>query len=389
MRPSRPGPAATAVLLGCLLASTLTGCLLEDPVKVQSNPPPTTPATRTTPPADPATTPTPTSAEGPTTPPAKPPAGPADANAPITFAFAGDVHFEEQVRAFLDDPENSLRGLREHTAKADLTMVNLETAVGTRGEPEDKRFTFQTPPTAFEALANAGVDVVSMANNHGVDYGPEGLEDTLEAKKDAPLAVLGIGKNRTEAFEPYETEIRGTKVAVLAADAFRDPTTDNWTATADSPGIAVALDPDRLVQAVRDAKKDAPIVVVYLHWGTEYQNCPTSLQTDIAEQLAEAGATIVVGSHAHIQLGSGMLDDTFVSYGLGNFLWYSRKTPISARTGVLTVSVRPNGEVADADWAPGRVTPSGMPEFATGDDADELLEAYEKLRDCTDLDAVG
>jgi poly-gamma-glutamate capsule biosynthesis protein CapA/YwtB (metallophosphatase superfamily) len=267
-------------------------------------------------------------------------------------------------------------------------MVNLETAVGTRGEPEDKRFTFQSPPSALEALANAGVDVVSLANNHGVDYGPEGLEDTLEAKKDAPVAVLGIGRNRTEAFEPYETEIRGTKVAVLAADAFRDPTTDNWEATSDSPGIAVALKPARLVQAVREAKQDAEIVVVYLHWGTEYQNCPTGLQRDIAEQLAEAGATIVVGSHAHIQLGSGMLDDTFVSYGLGNFVWYSRKTSISARTGVLTVTVRPNGEVTDADWAPGRVTPSGLPEFATGDDADELLEAYEKLRDCTDLDAV-
>jgi poly-gamma-glutamate capsule biosynthesis protein CapA/YwtB (metallophosphatase superfamily) len=128
--------------------------------------------------------------------------------------------------------------------------------------------------------------------------------------------------------------------------------------------------------------------VVYLHWGIEYQGCPTSQQRELAEQVAEAGATIIVGSHAHIQLGAGMLDDTFVSYGLGNFIWYSRKTSISARTGVLTVTVTPEGKVIDEDWAPGIVTPSGLPEFATGDREDELLEAYEKLRDCADLDAV-
>jgi poly-gamma-glutamate capsule biosynthesis protein CapA/YwtB (metallophosphatase superfamily) len=383
MRPPRPGPTATAALLGCVAAATLTGCL-EDPVRVQpdaeTKAPPTTSA-----PAPPQ--PRETSSEAPPTTAPNERATPV-ATDPITLSFAGDVHFEEQVRDLLDDPDNSLRDLRPYTAKADLTMVNLETAVGTRGEPEDKRFTFQTPPTAFDALANAGVDVVSMANNHGVDYGPDGLEDSLEAAKNAPLAVVGIGENRTEAFKPYETTIRGTKVAVIGADAFRDPTTDNWEASSDSPGIAVALDPDRLVRTVREAKQDADVVVVYLHWGIEYQGCPTDSQGEIAEQLAEAGATIVVGSHAHIQLGSGMLDDTFVSYGLGNFIWYSRKTSISARTGVLTVTVRPDGKVTDSAWAPGVVTPSGLPEFAEGDRADELLQAYEKLRDCADLDAV-
>ncbi|MBM7787839.1 CapA family protein [Tenggerimyces flavus] len=387
MRPSRPGPAATVVLLGCLAASSLAGCL-QDPVNVQPDPPKTSTAPK------PATSPSKTSTPQPEAPakasPTKSPEQPEKPKADdeLTFAFAGDVHFEEQVRALLDDPENSLRDLRDYTAKADLTMVNLETAIATGGSPEQKRFRFRTPPTALEALKNAGIDVVTLANNHGVDFGRDGLEESLEAKENGAIPVVGIGKNRTEAFKPYETTIRGTKVAVLGADAFRDPTTDNWTAGADSPGIAVAIDPARIVRAVRDAKKDADIVVVYLHWGTEYQGCPTDLQRELADKVAEAGATIIVGSHAHIQLGSGMHGDTFVSYGLGNFIWYSRKTNISARTGVLTVAVRPDGEVTDSEWAPGVVTPSGLPEFATGDRADELLEAYEKLRDCADLDAV-
>lgn len=384
MRPSRPGPAATAVLLGCLAASSLTGCL-EDPVNVQ--PDPTKASASPTPETSPSKTSTPKPEAPAKTTPSKQPDQPKAADE-LTFAFAGDVHFEEQVRELLDDPENSLRGLRDHTAKADLTMVNLETAIATGGSPEQKRFTFRTPPTALEALENAGVDVVTVANNHGVDYGSDGLEESLEAKENGAIPVVGIGKNRTEAFKPYETTIRGTKIAVLGADAFRDPTTENWAAGADSPGIAVALDPERLVRAVRDAKKDADLVVVYLHWGTEYQGCPTDLQRELADKVSEAGANIIVGSHAHIQLGSGMHGDTFVSYGLGNFIWYSRKTNVSARTGVLTVTIRPDGEVTDSEWAPGVVTPSGLPEFATGGRARELLETYEKLRDCADLDPV-
>lgn len=99
---------------------------------------------------------------------------------PVVFAFAGDVHYEGGLRELLDrSPESMLAGVSEVLDRADLTVVNLESAIGTtRGRPEPKSFTFRAPPSALGALTNAGVDVISMANNHSMDFGDGGLEET-------------------------------------------------------------------------------------------------------------------------------------------------------------------------------------------------------------------
>src|SRR3712207_4996096 len=105
-------------------------------------------------------------------------------------------------------------------------MVNLESAITTRGRPEAKelevpsqRYHFRTSPAALEVLDEAGVDVVTMANNHGADYGPVGLRDSLAAKRDGPVPVLGIGRDRAEALAPHVVSVRGTDFAFLAADS--------------------------------------------------------------------------------------------------------------------------------------------------------------------------
>ena len=94
---------------------------------------------------------------------------------PITISFAGDVHFEAQLRSRLSDPSTALAPIATQLSAADLTVVNLETSIGESGTPEPKRYTFQAPPEALDALAAAGVDVATMANNHAMDFGPEGL----------------------------------------------------------------------------------------------------------------------------------------------------------------------------------------------------------------------
>src|SRR3954453_17056549 len=105
-------------------------------------------------------------------------------------------------------------------------MVNLETAIAVGGVPDPKerevpaqRFWYRASPKALEVLAAAGVDVVTVANNHGADYGPAGLAETLRARRHGPVAVVGVGRNRRSAFTPYRASIRGTDIAVLAADA--------------------------------------------------------------------------------------------------------------------------------------------------------------------------
>ena len=310
-----------------------------------------------------------------------------DAVRPITLAFAGDIQFEGQIRPRLDHPESALAPIRKELSAADITIANLETAITTRGRAEDKRYTFRAAPDAFDALATAGVDVVSMANNHGVDFGPQGLADTLAAIPKAPLAVVGIGADADQAFAPHVETVRGTKVAVIGATAFNDPTARNFPAGADRAGVAVALEPTRLLAEVRDARTAADVVVVYLHWGTEQQQCPTSDQRTLARKLADAGADVVLGSHAHVLLGAGLLDQTFVGYGLGNFVWRNRHSVAETTTGVLTLTLA-GRTVAGSDWAPATVGANGLPHFATGDQADEMRGDFARLRSCTDLSAV-
>lgn len=260
---------------------------------------------------------------------------------PITLAFAGDIHFWEQIRRKLDDdPEHVLDPIKPALSDADLTVVNLETAVATGGEAEDKNYTFRTPPSGLDALAAAGVDVVTMANNHGVDYGRGGLDESLAAKADGPVDVIGIGKDEDEAFAPAVHTVRGTKISVIGATAFPlDPTVQRWPAGPSKAGIAVALDPDRLLGEVRKVRKTSDLVVVYVHWGTERDSCPNAIQRGLAKKLEAAGADVIIGSHPHVLQGAGRLGDSFVAYSLGNFVWYSRNSDREATTGVLKLTL--------------------------------------------------
>ncbi len=122
-------------------------------------------------------------------------------------------------------------------------------------------------------------------------------------------------------------------------------------------------------------------MVVYLHWGAELESCPTRQQRATARALAEAGADIVVGTHAHVPLGSGWLGDTYVNYGLGNFLWYHDRRPES---GVLQVRIE-DGAVVDDAWVPAEIQPDGRPVPLTGADRAAAEADWRRLRGCTGL----
>ena len=305
----------------------------------------------------------------------------------ITLAFAGDVHFEGRVAARLAaDPATALGPVAAVLSRADLAMVNLETAITERGSPEPKQFTFRAPPTAFAALRAAGVDVVTMANNHGADFGATGLADSLQAITATGFPTVGIGPDSARAYAPYYRDVRGHRVAILGASQIRDHTLATWTAGPDRPGIASAYS-DRLVQAVRDARERAEIVVVYVHWGIEGQDCPSGDQRSLAARLAAAGADAVVGTHAHLLLGGGWLDRTYVAYGLGNFLWW-RDDAYSNDTGVLQLTFQ-GRRVVGAALAPARIDERGVPMPATGETAARIEGSWAALRGCTGLAAAA
>ncbi|MFE7192353.1 CapA family protein [Kitasatospora sp. NPDC057541] len=309
----------------------------------------------------------------------------------ITVAFAGDVHFEGRTEARLSvqPPETALGPMAKTLSAADLAVLNLETAITERGAPEPKTYTFRTSPKALTALKDSGVDVVSLANNHAVDYGADGLTDTLAAKASSPVPIVGFGRNSEEAYAPYVSTVRGVKVAVVAASQVEDLTNQKWRAGANKPGIASALDTAALLKAVGEAKRQAPVVLVYLHWGDEGKACPTAAQTAIAKKLAAAGATAVVGTHAHTMLGAGMIGDTYIGYGFGNFLWYGTSNYANSNeTGVTTLTVSPAGKVLGEAFAPASIDDKGVPVPQSGAAATAALKRRDGLRGCTGLAPV-
>ncbi len=302
----------------------------------------------------------------------------------ITLAFAGDVHFEGRTALLLKDPPTAFGSIASMLRQADFTAVNLETAVTSRGTPQPKTYHFRTTPTAFTALRDAGVDLVTMANNHVLDYGQAGLADTLAAARAAGFPYVGIGVNAAAAWAPYVTTINGTKIAIIGVSQVTE-LASSWVATPNRPGEANAINLRRTLAAVRAARRLARIVIVFMHWGTEGQACPDANQLALAPRLAAAGASIIVGAHAHMLQGSGWLQHTFVAYGMGNFLWWERS--YSTATGVLELTLHRHGPLT-ARFVPAVVSSTGQPVPLTGTAARRAERHYAGLRACTQLAAA-
>src|SRR4051794_4036606 len=326
--------------------------------------------------------------------------GPQGSGQPVTFAFAGDVQFgdrqypagegavstglpvlADRVRT---DPGQVLAPIAPVLSDADLAMVNLETAITDQGQPvPGKNFHFRSPPASFDALRAAGIDVATMANNHALDYGSTGLQDTFRAIAASRFPVIGIGHNAAEAYRPYVTTIKGQRVGVLTALDWLEPALKQaWSATDTRPGLAVAFDPQPLVAAIRAVRPQVDTLVVFMHWGTEQDQCADGEQRSLTRTLAAAGADLIVGAHAHRVQGAGRVGNTFVAYGLGNFAWW-REDGENGRTGVLRVTA--TGRHVDSySWVPARIR-RGVPVPQTGPAAAADVGEWQKRRACSGL----
>lgn len=281
------------------------------------------------------------------------PRGPLGSGQTVTLAFAGDSSFQGLDAAVRSRPDQVLAAIAPVLGDADLTMVNLEAAVGSGGTPQAKAFRFQTPAQSLDALAAAGVDIVTMANNHGMDYGPEGLASSLQIKAAGPLPIIGIGRDASEAYAPHIFEVKGQRIGFIAANDVFDASLERaWTATDGQPGIASAkgANLERLVASVRATRALVDTLVVYLHYGRETETCPNQRQVSLGTDMFAAGADIVVGSHAHRLQGVGFVGPKLIAYGLGNFIFHPGSAA-GRESGVLRVAVT-GSRVDSFEWRP-------------------------------------
>ena len=260
---------------------------------------------------------------------------------PVSVDAVGDVTFGESVGPAIASHGgaypwaivgSTLRG-------ADITVGNLETAVSTRGVAAVKEFTFRGPPEALVPMRDvAGFDVLTLANNHTVDFGRDALVDTLKAVHAAGIRSIGAGANDLQARRPAIVEAGGLRVAFLG---YSDVNPSGFNATSTSPGTAKA-DVAAITADVHAALRRADVAVCFFHWGVELHADPDARQRQFASACLNAGAQVVLGAHPHVLGGVATpAPHALVAWTLGNFVFPSGS--VTGRTAILHLALGADG----------------------------------------------
>jgi len=206
-------------------------------------------------------------------------------------------------------------------AAADINLANLESPLGKGGrEYTAKKFRFRGAPEIAKALADAGFDVVTLANNHIMDFGAGALSETLASLDKADVAWTGAGRNMSEARQAVMFEIKGKKVAFLGY-SLTQPT--EFFAGPRRPGTAPGYE-QYFVPDISAARKEADYVIVSFHWGKEGSGKVQAYQRAAARKAILAGADAVIGHHPHVLQGVERFRNGIIFYSLGNFAFASK-----------------------------------------------------------------
>ncbi|MBN1289395.1 MAG: CapA family protein, partial [Actinobacteria bacterium] len=249
-------------------------------------------------------------------------------------------------------------------------FVNLECCLSTTGSPvAGKEFCFRGPPESAAGLFSAGVDVVSLANNHSKDYGTAALVETFSNLRANGVKWCGAGNNSAEAFAPAIVDVRGQKIAFLA---FNGIVPSGWPATASEPGCATTWDRGRVSETIAAADSTSDYVVASFHWGVELDTSPNVSEMELAHLAVDSGADLVLGHHPHVVQGFELYKDRLIAYSLGNYI-FGPPREISAKTLTLVVLLTPEGLV-QAKLVPMHIS-SCRPVQMTGGPAQAWIDA--------------
>jgi poly-gamma-glutamate synthesis protein (capsule biosynthesis protein) len=252
------------------------------------------------------------------------PPSPAPRERPPVIAITGDILLAGRAERLIEEkgPAAPFAEVSAALREADLAIGNLECSLSTRGKRADKKYTFRADPKTVAALSEASFDVMTLANNHSVDYGPEALTDTLQTLREAGIAVVGAGEDAERARQPVIVA-RGEPPVKIAVLAFSNMEPVSFYAGRNRPGTNPAQ-PDAIRESVSRARRQADVVIALFHWGDEHSISPTARQRELAYLAADAGADLVVGHHPHVLQGFERRGSALIAYSLGNFLFPSR-----------------------------------------------------------------
>ncbi|MBC7246250.1 MAG: CapA family protein [Actinobacteria bacterium] len=292
----------------------------------------------------------------------------------ITLALGGDVAFCLGVEDLVAGGREAYpwEGISSLLRDYDFTVVNLEGPLCRPGQanPDQDASFMRGDAACAPPMAEAGVDAVCLANDHVMDYGSPGLEQTLNILHGVGVSSVGAGPSLQAAEQPLVLKGKdGTRLALLA---FCDVAPASYGAGESTPGIACA-DPARVSEAVARAVAENPYVVVFLHWGEVGCAEVSPRQRELAELCAGAGADLVVGCHPHLVQGAEMVEGTPVFYSLGNLVFSPRSE--EGKRGILLGCRFSGGELAGVEIQP-LLVEDGRPRLLPREEAEGFLAAF-------------
>jgi poly-gamma-glutamate synthesis protein (capsule biosynthesis protein) len=266
------------------------------------------------------------------------------------LGFAGDVvpgRNANQHFGAAGDATHPFAEIANELASYDLTVANLEGVLSAAADPAagGPATPFAAAPSLTDGLKFAGIDAVSLANDHAISSGTQGLTDTIAALKTAGIASFGAGENLGVARAPFLAVVGGVKVAVVGVDGIganpdgSSPGGTEGAATANSPGIN-PLVLSRLRADIGNAAKEADVVIPYLHVGVEDRETPPEAAIAAAHAAIDAGATLVVATHPRVTGGMEIYKGRPIVYSLGSLVADQMQSVQTRQGMILEVTLR-------------------------------------------------
>lgn len=259
----------------------------------------------------------------------------------VTISFVGDILMDGSVANQIakNGEDYPWENIKDYFNDDNLTIGNLETSITTKGEIwENKQFNFRSNPKYLSAMKKNGIDMVSLGNNHVLDYGYEGLLDTLENLDKHEILYAGAGRNREDAIKGIVTERNGLKIGFLSYS--RVVPDVKWYATNNRPGIVGAYDVHipEVIQKIKEMKREVDILILSLHWGIELSIEPRPQEIKLARLAIDEGADIIMGHHPHVLQGIEIYNGKPIFYSLGNFV-FGTKNDLTSNTIIAQVNI--------------------------------------------------
>lgn len=238
----------------------------------------------------------------------------------ITLAAVGDIALSDQYNRSVTQygPDHPFDKVRSFFQRHDLVCGNLEAPICSPGDTYPDKCSLRADSEYAAGLAGSGIEVLSLANNHILDYREEGFFETVGALEHHGIRHFGAGRNLAEARQPAIFEIRGVRVGFLG---YCSVTIDSpFYASSEERGIT-PLELELVREDIRTLRPEVHVLVLSVHWGIENWSYPSAKQVGLAHRMIELGADLILGHHPHVLQGVEQYKQGHIVYSLGNFLF--------------------------------------------------------------------